>query len=306
MKFPKKLQKGDTIGLVAPSSPIPPERVQPCIDKIRELGYQVKVADNLAENFHGFTAGTARTRAEWINRMFLDPEVDAVFCVRGGDGSYQIMEYLDLEAIKAHPKLFLGYSDITNLHTVFNGICEFGTLHGPMVHSNMIDHFDEETARSFFEILNGEGEIEFWNPAGKELETVTPGKASGVLAGGNLTLLSDAIGTPYALDPTGKILFLEEVHGSSSGFERDMFALRNAGYFHKAAGVLMGQFTEMKSDYDDDWTWHECMQDLFKDLDIPVLAGIESGHEFPMLTLPMGAFCEMDATERTIRFRMER
>ncbi|MBQ1390567.1 MAG: LD-carboxypeptidase, partial [Firmicutes bacterium] len=104
----------------------------------------------------------------------------------------------------------------------------------------------------------------------------------------------------------GKILFLEEVHGSSSGFERDMFALRNAGYFHKAAGVLMGQFTEMKSDYDDDWTWHECMQDLFSDLEIPVLAGIESGHEFPMLTLPMGAFFEMDATARTIRFRMER
>ena len=216
MKFPKKLEKGQTVGLVAPSSAIETERVAMCVDKIQEMGYKVKVADNLDNNYHNFVAGPAKVRADWVNKMFADPEVDAVFCVRGGDGSAWIMEYLDEEVIKANPKPFLGYSDITNLHLFINEKCGFGTFHGPMVSSNMVENFDEETERSFYEILNGEGEIDFWNPAGKELETITPGKAEGTLAGGNLTLVSDAIGTFYDLDPTGKIIFLEDIHSSTA------------------------------------------------------------------------------------------
>ena len=306
MRFPKKLNKGDTIGLVAPSSPIPPERVQPCIDRIRALGYNVKAADNLSENYHGFTAGTARTRADWVNRMFADPEVDAVFCVRGGDGSAWIMEYLDRETISRNPKPFVGFSDITNLLMFFSEKCGFGTFHGPMVHSNMIDDFDEETVRSFFEILNGEGWIDFRNPAGKELETVTPGRAGGILTGGNLTLVSDAVGTPYGLDPAGKILFLEDVHGSTSDFERNMYSLRNVGFFEKAAGLLIGPFTDLKNDYEEGYEWHDVLLDIFRNLPIPLIAGVASGHEHPMMTLPMGAFCEMDADAKTIRFRIDR
>ena len=306
MKFPKKLEKGDCVALVAPSSAIARERVPLCIKKIEDMGYRVKIADNLDLDYHGLSAGPGKLRAEWLNKMFADPEVDAIFCVRGGDASARIMEYLDFDIIKNNPKLFVGYSDITNLHLFINQHCGYGTIHGPMVSSNMLDNFDEETERSFFQILNGEGEIDYWSPKGKELKRITPGKAEGELVGGNLTLVSDALGTPYDFDPTGKIIFLEDVHSSTTGTERDMYHLRNAGYFNKAAGILIGQFNDMNSNCDEDWIWSDCILDILSDLDVPAIWGVESGHEFPMMTLPMGAYCEMDADNLTIKFTMER
>ena len=145
MKFPKKLKKGDCVGLVAPSSKIDSERIPLCIKKLGEMGYRVKASDNLDLDYHGLSAGPGKLRAELLNQMFADPEVDAIFCVRGGDGSARIMEHLDSDVIKNNPKLFVGYSDITNLHLYINEKCGYGTIHGPMVSSNMVDDFDEET-----------------------------------------------------------------------------------------------------------------------------------------------------------------
>lgn len=139
MKFPKKLTPGATIGLVATSSCTTPEKVEKCIAKLEELGYKVKPAANLTTNYGGYMADTGKVRADELNKMFADPEVDAIFCMRGGDGSSRIMEYLDYDMIKANPKIFVGYSDVTNLHLALTEKCGLVTFHGPMVASNMID-----------------------------------------------------------------------------------------------------------------------------------------------------------------------
>ena len=137
MKFPKKLNKGDTVGLVCPSSAVSSERVQQCADTIKKLGYIPKLSENLDWSYKGLMAGKGKDRAELLNNMFADPEVDAIFCVRGGDGSSRIMEYLDYDIIRKNPKIFVGYSDITNLHIGLTQNCDFVTFHGPMVSSNM-------------------------------------------------------------------------------------------------------------------------------------------------------------------------
>ena len=306
MIYPKKLEKGDTIGIIATSSPIPAEREALCVEVLEKMGYKVKKADNLSTNYGGYMAGTGKVRGEWVNKMFADPEVDAIFCVRGGDSSSRAMEHIDLDIVRANPKIFVGYSDVTAPHLAFNQDCGLVTFHGPMVSSNMVDQFDEETARSFFEIVNGEGDINYWNPAGKPIEVMKEGKASGTLVGGNLSLMTASIGTPYEVDTTGKILFIEEVGDSLDNMERHAFQMRAAGKYQKAAGFFLGQFTRCGNPKMPEYDYLECFKDIFDNLDIPVMYNIQSGHEFPMTTLPLGAECTIDTADRSIVFHMKR
>ena len=158
MRYPKKLEKGDTVGIICPSSPIQVKRINQCKNIIENLGYKVKMADNLAKNYAGYMAGSGKERGKWINTMFSDDEVNAIICVRGGDGGSRIMEYLDLDMIRKNPKIFVGYSDVTSLHLALNQSCDLVTFHGPMVSSNIVDDFDIETSKAFFDAINGDNE----------------------------------------------------------------------------------------------------------------------------------------------------
>lgn len=302
MKYPKKLQAGATIGLICPSSCISAEREEKCKAVLEGMGYKVKMADNLTTNYAGYMAGKGDIRASWINKMFADPEVDAIFCVRGGDASSRTMEYLDLDMIKKNPKIFVGYSDITNLHLAFNQKCDFVTFHGPMVSSNMVDDFDEETKESFFQALNAEEGYEYKNPKGFEISVLKEGKAQGVLMGGNLALLTASIGTPYELDVKDKILFIEEVGENMSRVERMVYQLRNSGKLAQCKGIILGQFTNCGNEDDPTFLQNEVFRDALEGLDIPVLYNIQSGHGNPMTTLPFGAVCTMDTAKKSISF----
>ena len=169
MIFPERLQLGDTVGLVAPSFPIKEEELTDCVRLLEEMGYRVKVGRQLTTlaNFHNYLAGEGKDRAADINKMFADPEVKAIFCVRGGYGSSHVMDYLDYDVIRANPKIFVGYSDITNLLSAFQMYCGMVVFHGPMVCSNMRRDFDPYTRESLFAALNMEGELEFRNPPGR-------------------------------------------------------------------------------------------------------------------------------------------
>lgn len=304
MNFPKMLKSGDTVGLICPSSPVTPQRVKECVKAVTDLGYNVKAAENLTENYGGYMAGTAQTRARWVNEMFADDEVDAIFCVRGGDGSSRIMEYLDYDMIRRHPKIFVGYSDITNLHLALTARCELVTFHGPMVSSNMVDHFDDETRASFYSVINGRGTVEFQNPRGEEIRVLQSGKAEGRLIGGNLSLLSASVDTPYQVDTEGAILFIEEVSEPVSKIEKWGYHLRNAGLLAGCRGVILGQFTRIINDTKPQFDALQCFADILQGLDIPVLCNVQSGHGKPMMTLPMGAMCRMDAEAKRISFVM--
>ena len=306
MKYPKKLQQGDTVGIVATSSRLSTERISECVKCLEDMGYKVKTAANLDAVYAGFMAGTGKERADELNKMFADPDVDAILCVRGGDGSSRIMEYLDYETIRNNPKLFVGYSDVTNLHTALTKECGLVTFHGPMVSSNMVDDFDEETKASFFEAINSDGEYEFKNPEGFDIKVLKEGKATGRLIGGNLSLLSAGIGTPFQIDAKDAIIFIEEVCEPLSKIEKWAFHLRNAGVFNECKGVILGQFTKVVNEDLPEFDSIRDFEDVLEGLDIPVLYNVQSGHGKPMMTLPMGAECTIDTETKTIKFNVER
>lgn len=306
MKFPQKLKPGATIGLVATSSCTTPEKVEKCIKKLEELGYKVKTAVNLTTNYGGYMAGTGKVRADELNKMFADPEVDGIFCMRGGDGSSRIMEYLDYDMIKANPKVFVGYSDVTNLHLALTEKCDLVTFHGPMVASNMVDDFDDETRESFYGAIDADEVFEFKNPEGFEIGVLKEGKATGRMIGGNLSLLSASIGTPYEVNTKGNILFIEEVCEPMSKIEKWTYHLRNSGKLKDCAGIVLGQFTKVTNDDCPEFDVIRCMTDIFEGLDIPVLYNVQSGHSKPMMTLPMGAECTIDTASKSITFKVER
>ena len=306
MKFPKKLNKGDTVGLVAPSSFISTERIDECVKAVENLGYKVKISDNLDAQYAGFMAGSGKVRGEWINKMFADPEVDAVFCIRGGDGSSRIMEYLDYKTIAENPKIFVGYSDITNLHLALNQNCGLVTFHGPMVSSNIVDSFDDESKESLYAAINADETYVFKNPKGFDIEVLKEGKAEGELIGGNLSLLSASMGTPYEMDTKGKIVFIEEVCEPLSKIEKWGYHLRNAGKFKDCKGVILGQFTKVVNEDLESYDYVKCFEDILEGLDIPVMYNVQVGHGNPNMTLPMGAVCKLDTGSKTIEFKVER
>ena len=300
MKYLNKLKKGDTVGLICPSSAITEERVIQCENVIKNLGYKVKKADNLTSDLAGYMAGGGDIRGQWINRMFADPEVQAIFCIRGGDGGNRAVEYLDLNIIKNNPKIFLGYSDITNFHLILNQMCEIPTFHGPMVSSNMVDNFDDETKVSFFQALNESESYEFINPEGYEIGVLKEGKGEGLLTGGNLSILIASMGTPYELDTKGKILFIEEVRESMCHIDRMVYQLRNSGKLKDCAGIILGQFTKCYNEDLPEYDVFDVFRDALKDIDIPVIYNLQSGHGFPNMTLPFGSVCKIDTEIREI------
>lgn len=300
--FPNPLKKGDTIGLVCPSSPTTKEKVAKSVEFMRSLGFNVKLGKSCLCELHGYLAGDACIRADDINRMFADDTVKGIFCVRGGYGSSQLMTLLDYEMIRRHPKIFVGYSDVTNLLLAFFQLCGLVTFHGPMVASNFLEHFDSYTEESLWRTLNMGESLTFYNPPGRELTSVKEGCAEGLLVGGNLSLVTSMIGTFYSPDFRGKILFLEEIGETVPKIHRMLDQLRLTGIIGQIRGVLLGDFTDCTNPYDSEYGVNELFNDFFCPFKKPVISNIACGHSFPTATLPIGTFCTMDADIKKICF----
>lgn len=305
MKYPKKLREGAVVGLVAPSSPVSSERAVQCRATLQTMGFKVIMADNLAASKGGYMAGDEARRAGWINKMFADKEVDAIFCIRGGDGGNRILDYIDLETIRENKKIFVGYSDVTSLHLLFNQECDLVTFHGPMVSSNMVEQFDEASKDAFLAALTAEEEYIYEAPKDFAVGIGREGRAKGVLTGGNLTVMCASLGTSCEMNTTGKILFIEEIGEHIGNLDRHIYQLRNAGKLKETAGILLGQFARCDTD-EEDYTIVDVVLEATEGLNIPVMYNVQSGHDFPMITLPMGAECTMDTGKRSILFSVER
>lgn len=244
-----------------------------------------------------YLAGRPKNRAEDIHALFADPQVKGIFCVRGGYGSAQIMPYLDASLIAANPKLFVGFSDITNLLNWFVQKCGFAAYHGPMVSSNMADGPMDEYTRTALEraVFEKWEELSVWNPQGKALECIVPGKAQGQLVGGNVTVFARMIGTFYQPETAGKILFLEDVSEQVASLDMYFTQMENAGVFDRVAGVILGDFNECENRYGMGYSVEKLLRDRFSSRKFPVLAGLCCGHRKMTGTLPMGAWCMLDA-----------
>lgn len=314
MIYPQALAPGACVGLIAPASPVTPQERRNCEICLRSLGFLVITGESLKrdDNLYGYLAGTAIDRANDINRMFADPGVEAIFCVRGGYGSSQVLPYLDYDCIRRNPKIFVGYSDVTSLHTVLQRYCGLVTFHGPMVKPDLcrLTRTDEYTLRSLFTALSGKASWVFENPPGEKLRVLVPGYAQGILTGGNLSVLARSLGTPYAPNADGKILFLEDIGESVSRIHMYLLQMQYAGMFQGVQGILLGDFTDCSGaamdtsgstgesrDVSQLWTIENLLEDFFKKLRIPVVGNVCTDHRYPMGTLPLGMFCVIETPE---------
>ena len=311
MIFPEPLKKGDNVFLFCPSSPIIPEEdIEKCKKVIIDLGFNPVIGKSLYENYGGYMAGKAEIRIEDLHEAFSRKDIKGIFCVKGGYSASQLLDKIDYELIKNNPKVFVGYSDVTNLHIVFNQKCNLGTYHGPMVKSNMINDFNDYTKTSFFEAME-KNETKYEEPENMPLSILTEGSSpseniNGILTGGNMAIIVTTLGTQYEIDTKDKILFLEDVDEEIGSLNRMLTHLKYAGKFNDCKAVVFGNFVECKNTYTKENQHYELLEllkDFFADYDKPVIYGMESGHKKPyMFTLPLGAKCSINLQNKEMLF----
>lgn len=288
------------MALVAPASPVSKQVWAMARRALEDLGYTVEEGERRSPFLSGAGAGSPRDRGRELNQLFARREIRAIWCVRGGYTAAQVLPYLDFEGIAQQPKVFLGYSDITCLHVALNQRCGFVTYHGPMAGVDLCPQPDPETQSSLQAALEGIGR--FRNPGGGPLRPLCPGRAEGILTGGNLTLLAAGLGTPWALEPAGKVLFLEEVGEKVMALERMLYQLKAAGVFRQVAGVVLGTFTDCDNPWRRAYGPEELLRDFFRGFGKPVVAGVQCGHTRPNATLPLGRMCVLDGERGELGF----
>lgn len=305
MRFPKALKRGDTVALAATSSVVKKEDIAQCVKWLEKEGYRVKVSRCLRENrnLHGYLTGDGKSRAEDLNDLFADQEVRGIFCIRGGYGSAQMMRYLDFDRIRENPKVFVGYSDVTNLNIALNQFCDLVTFHGPMIYSNFLKSSDCYTKRELFRTIQMGEKMEFHNPEGMAFEVIREGEARGRIIGGNMSVLARGIGTFFQADTRGKILFLEDVNEKIASLDMILTQMEYAGLLRNVRGIVFGNFKGCENvPYDTSYGMDQFLRERMSAYRVPIMAHVQSGHDIPMGTIPMGTVCHMDTRERTLVF----
>ena len=305
--LPVALHKGDTIGLVSPSSASDDSfSLQLAREAMEALGFKVKAGPHLGSRY-GHLAGTDGERAGDLNAMFADPSVKAIVCARGGSGAARLLPLLDYEAIRRNPKAMLGYSDITALHCAIQAKTGLVTFHG-QIGSGSWNRFNaDQFERVFFrrELMEYRNKVE----AGDELVprrnrtiTLRGGKARGELVGGNLTVLTALAGSSYLPDFDGKILFLEDVGEAPYRVDRMFSTLRLMGALGRIAGFVFGECTDCKpGDGYGSLTLEQILDDYIRPLGIPAYRGAMIGHLREQFIVPVGGRVELDADAGTFR-----
>lgn len=305
---PPRLKEGDIVGLIEPASATDdPYNLPVVLETIRAMGLVPKVAAHVGGRF-GYLAGTDADRAADINAMYADDSVKAVFAVRGGWGCARLLPLLDWKLIRAHPKLLIGFSDITALHMAFAARAGFPTIHGP----NASSAWGKASWEPFRAIAFDGATPTYANPQGHEdrlaqrawlTRTIRGGKARGRLLGGNLTVLTSLLGSPYLPDFSGAILFLEDVEEGEYRIDRMLTALTLAGVLGKVKGVVFGQCTKCQSPGPSygGFTVSQVLQQHLEPLGVPAYEGGFFGHLVDQFSLVEGIEAEIDADAGTIR-----
>jgi muramoyltetrapeptide carboxypeptidase len=303
----KALPARGTIGIVSPASPY-----NTYSDVLRGIawweahGYRVKLAEGALER-KDWLAGDPETRARDLMAMFTDSSVDIIQCLRGGYGSAQIIPQLDFQAIAAHPKPFMGFSDITALHTALLRFTGLATFYGPSFTAVGEPEMSDFTAQRMLQVLGGEttGPLPR-NPDDPFVRALAPGKASGRLVGGCLSDLLFTMGTPWEFNLDDAIFVFEEVGSSPHGIDRALLQLNQAGKFERVKGVVIGDLTgcEWNDGGGSPWphtkTLEEVLEERLSVLGVPVIYKLPFGHGSHMATVPLGVQATLDASTCTL------
>jgi muramoyltetrapeptide carboxypeptidase len=298
---PPALRPGDTVGIVAPASNVRPELLEAGCAALRDLGYKPFYLDSIFERDLYF-AGSATRRARELEEMFVREEVRAIVCARGGYGSNYLLDILDLKKIKAHPKIFVGYSDLTALLTYFADATGLITFHGPMVakdfaHAAGVDRNSWESA------LNGSSEWAIGLDS--DVKSLVAGSGEGILYGGCLSILVASLGTPYEIHTEGTILFIEDIAAKPYQIDRMLMHLKLAGKLVDVRGIIFGEMLDCEQNKDQSYTLADVLLRVVGDLGVPVAYGLRSGHVSGRnVTLPFGVHASLDVTARGMNLKI--
>ena len=282
---PPALRPGDTVGIVAPASNVKQAHLEAGCEALRRAGYRPFYMDSILDRDVYF-AGSVERRVHELEEMFERDDVRAIVCARGGYGANYLLNQLDLETIEAHPKILVGYSDITSLLTHFSDVAGLVTFHGPMAakdwaHEGGVDLASWQSALS---------QSSPWDvPLNRETIGLVDGKAQGILYGGCLSILVASLRTPYEIETAGTILFLEDVAAKPFQIDRMLMQLKLAGHLEAVQGIVFGEMLDCHQSTQQDYTLQEVIQRIVGDLGIPVAFGVKSGHVTSKnITLPFG------------------
>lgn len=300
--LPARLKKGDTLGIVAPACHFDPKKFREGVDYLKSLGYKVKFDPNIFKKYWSL-AGKDDVRARQINRMFADKSVKAILCAQAGYGSVRTIPYLDRKVLAHNPKIFVGYSDITILLSYLQKISKMVVFHGPVVSSEIHKKMNPNTLNALISVMTQTSPLpEVSSP---EMTTLRPGKVTGELIGGNLSLIRDAIGTPYDINTENKILFIEDVEEELEGIDSCIMHLKLAEKLTKVKGIIFGRMKDCLNFYGSEYSIKDVLRDILQDIRIPIIYGFPSGHrnagEFN-LTLPLGVSVTLDADTQRVTF----
>jgi len=306
---PPRLKEGDTIGIVAPSSPVLPlqKELHQGIENLKRLRFKVKEGKTIKLQHRNYMAGTDLQRAEDINAMFADIEVKAIICALGGTVAIRTLRYLDYDLIRRNPKIFSGMSDITTLHLAFLAKAGLAGLHQSDICFSFALNAESEEAKyetDLFRRVTENARPLGVLPAFTEWKVWRDGKAEGILFGGNLICLQSLLATPYFPKLDEDIIFFwEHMTQSVEYFDRRLVQLRETGLFDRTKGMLIGKIRSEEPDSvsknghrikDMTEEIKELVLDITEEFDFPVIAGVDFGHYTPNLPLPMGIKATLD------------
>lgn len=298
---PPALRAGDTVGIVAPASNIREEDLRAGCDALQRAGYRSFYFDSILEKELYF-AGSVPRRVQELEIMFERDDVRGILCARGGYGASYLLENLDLKRIRKHPKIFVGYSDVTSLLTYFADAANFVVFHGPMVAKDWA-HQDGVDLPSWQHALSSSSpwDVPFEGSDGGLVD----GEAEGILYGGCLSLLAASLGTPYEIKTAGTILFLEDVATKPFQIDRMLMQLKLGGHLDHVRGIVFGELLDCVQTANQGYTLKEVILRIVGDLGVPVAFGIRSGHVTSRnITLPFGVRAKLAVHSGQVEFRI--
>ncbi len=281
---PARLRPGDAVGIVSPAGPVRSAELLDCQRFLEEKGFRVRMAPH-AHDRRDYLAGSDNDRLEDLEEMFLDDDIKAIFCSRGGYGSLRLLDRIDYELIGNHPKIFVGYSDITALLTAIFKQTGLITFHGPM--GKEFSGLPERIWEHLFQMISSERPLSIDPMEGYPLSR---GRATGPIMGGNLSLLCQLLGTPYMPDLDGCLLFIEDRGEALYRIDRMLTHLRLSGCLKGIKGLLTGSFLGCG----DAPAIENLIKENFTPMNIPIVAGFPLGHGPRNITLPLGMPAELD------------
>lgn len=293
LRRPPPLAPGARVALVAPAGPLRGAGdVERGAANARALGLEPVIGAH-ALRTRGYFAGDDAERLADLNAALRDRAVDAVWCLRGGYGTMRLLDALDYDAIARRPKALVGFSDVTALHAAIGVRCGVVGYHGPVARGALPDFPRESLRRA----LAHDGD-----PCGAacDARTIRGGRATGVLAGGNLALLAALVGTPYMPDLRGAILVLEDVHEATYRVDRMLRQLLLSGVLREVRALAVGHFTDVPDEGDATRPLDDVLAEMADLLGIPCIAGVPVGHVDEQWTVPLGALATLDADARTL------